>query len=245
VRETQDFLDSVDAKYRAFEHEADLLDFVAERIAEGSVVGWSHGRMEFGPRALGARSILADARDAKMQSAMNLKIKHRESFRPFAPCVLKERAHEIFDIGATIESPYMLLVATVRERYRTRLTEQQQVALHSTDLNERINVVRSAYPAITHVDYSARIQTVDEARHDRFYRLLKTFETKTGCPLLVNTSFNVRGEPIVNTPAEAYSCFRNTEMDVLVLGDFVLLQHEQPVLAKPDQLQYLQRFELD
>jgi carbamoyltransferase len=245
VDETRTFLDSKQAKYRQFATEAELLDFVAGKLAGGAVVGWSHGRMEFGPRALGARSIIGDPRNEKMQSIMNLKIKYRESFRPFAPCVLKERAHEIFEMSEKTESPYMLLVANVREEHRTPLTGEQQAAMKDPDLRKRVNVARSAFPAITHVDYSARIQTVDEERHGRFYRLMKAFEQQTGCPMVVNTSFNVRGEPIVNTPAEAYNCFLHTEMDVLVVGDCVLMKDEQPKLAAAEQKQYLSQFALD
>lgn len=245
LAETRAFLDTTKARYRVFASEEELLALVADKLAAGAVIGWSHGRMEFGPRALGARSILGDPRSEAMQSTMNLKIKYRESFRPFAPCVLKERAHEIFEMSEATESPYMLLVAPVREKYRRVLTEAQQEAMVDEDLRKRVNVPRSDFPAITHVDYSARIQTVDEERHGRFYRLMKAFEQKTGCPCVVNTSFNVRGEPIVNTPAEAYNCFLHTEMDVLVVGDCVLLKEEQPALTALEQKHYLSRFALD
>ncbi|MFO0758123.1 MAG: carbamoyltransferase [Byssovorax sp.] len=243
--ETRAFFDSKKCKYHHFDKEQDLLDLVAKKMDEGKVIGWSYGRMEFGPRALGARSIIGDPRNVKMQSTMNLKIKYRESFRPFAPCVLKERAHEIFVMDEKTESPYMLLVAPVREKYRKQLTDEEQKAMKDPDLRKRVNVPRSDFPAITHVDYSARIQTVDEERHGRYYRLMKTFEKLTGCPVIVNTSFNVRGEPIVNTPAEAYNCFLHTEMDVLVVGDCVLLKEEQPKLAESEQKQYLSQFSLD
>jgi carbamoyltransferase len=215
-------------------------------MAEGLVVGWFQGRMEFGPRALGARSILGDARNLAMQATMNLKIKYRESFRPFAPCVLKERAHEIFEIGERAESPYMLLVAPVRERWRRALTEEQRQAMKDPDLRKRVNVCRSEWPAITHVDYSARLQTVDEERHGRTYRLMKAFEAKTGSPVIVNTSFNVRGEPIVNTPEQALDCFLHTEMDVLVIEDALLLKPDQPAGVRPwDRQAYLAQFSLD
>src|SRR6185312_7746104 len=194
--------------HRKFANESELLDEVAALLAEGKIVGWFHGRMEFGPRALGARSILADPRSPTMQSTLNLKIKFRESFRPFAPCVLRERAEEIFEIPSDTDSPYMLLVAAVRENFRASISDnERQVMENDPDLRRRVNVVRSAFPGITHVDYSARLQTVDASRHGRFYRLLKRFEEKTQCPLLINTSFNVRGEPIVCTPAEALRCF--------------------------------------
>jgi carbamoyltransferase len=203
--------------------------------------------MEFGPRALGARSILADARIPTMQAQLNLKIKFRESFRPFAPCVLKERAHEIFDVSASVESPYMLLVAKVRQKHRAALSPEDQAAMRDPDLLRRVNVSRSAYPAITHVDYSARLQTVDEARHGRYYRLLKAFERRTGAPVLVNTSLNVRGEPIVNTPEEAIACFLATEMDALVMEDVLLYKSDQPaaLTARAGRERHLARFALD
>jgi carbamoyltransferase len=244
--EVKHALDARGARYLLFSEEGALLERVAELLAEGKVVGWFHGRMEFGPRALGARSILGDARNPTMQATMNLKIKYRESFRPFAPCVLKERAHEVFEISERAESPYMLIVAPVREEHRRSLTLAEQRAMKDPDLRTRVNVCRSAYPAITHVDYSARIQTVDEERHGRYYRLMKAFERRTGSPVIVNTSFNVRGEPIVNTPAQALDCFLHTEMDVLVLEDALLLKAEQPAAVKPkDTRRYLSQFSLD
>ncbi len=239
-------LDARGVKYTVFADEEKLLDRLADLMAKGLVVGWFHGRMEFGPRALGARSIIGDARNEQMQATMNLKIKYRESFRPFAPCVLKERAHEVFDISESAESPYMLIVAPVRDKYRRDLTDEQQQAMRDPDLRKRVNVCRSDFPAITHVDYSARIQTVDEERHGRYYRLMKAFEKKTGSPIIVNTSFNVRGEPIVNTPEQALDCFLHTEMDVLVLEDAVLLKEEQPASVMPkDSKQHLAQFSLD
>jgi len=189
---------------------------VAEALAQGNVVGWFQGRMEFGPRALGARSILGDPRDPKMQSRMNLKIKHRESFRPFAPAVLAERARDYFELEQ--ESPYMLLTAPVKASRRVAETGEQ-AALFGID---RLNVPRSDIPAVTHVDYSARLQTVKRGDNAPFYDLLKAFETLTGCPVLVNTSFNVRGEPIVCRPEEAFACFMRTEMDFLALGPYLL-----------------------
>jgi carbamoyltransferase len=239
-------LDARGAKYAVLPDEPRLLERVAGLLARGLVVGWFHGRMEFGPRALGARSILGDARDPRLQSTMNLKIKHRESFRPFAPCVLRERAHEVFEVRESTESPYMLIVAKVREEHRRALTDAQLRSMQSDDLRERVNVPRSAYPAVTHVDYSCRIQTVDEERHGRHYRLMKEFERQTGSPVLVNTSFNVRGEPIVNTPVEALRCFLETEMDALVLEDAVLLKEEQPpALRARGTREYLAEFALD
>jgi carbamoyltransferase len=232
-------------KYVVSPDETALLERVAELLDRGMVVGWFQGRMEFGPRALGARSILGDARSATMQATMNLKIKHRESFRPFAPCVLRERAHEVFDMRQSTESPYMLLVADVRDELRRALTDEERRTMDDPDLRHRVNVCRSEYPAITHVDYSARVQTVDEERHGRFYRLLKAFERRTGAPLLVNTSFNVRGEPIVNSPDEALTCFLATGMDALAIGDAVVLKTEQAGLAAEAAGDYLARFELD
>ncbi|MCX6904141.1 MAG: carbamoyltransferase [Verrucomicrobia bacterium] len=227
--------------------EGALLEEVARLLAQGKIIGWFHGRMEFGPRALGGRSILGDARSPTMQAAMNLKIKFRESFRPFAPCVLQERAHEYFDMRPGQESPYMLLVAPVREACRLRLPEAERKKMtEDPDLRSRVNVVRSTLPAITHVDYSARVQTVDEARHGRFYRLLKVFERQTGCAVLVNTSFNVRGEPIVCTPQEAFRCFLATDMDVLVLEDFVLRKDRmERSLTEAERKKYLAQFQLD
>jgi len=227
---------------RRFETEADLLKGVSRSLQDGGVVGWFHGRMEFGPRALGARSIIADARRPEMQSTLNLRIKFRESFRPFAPCVLAERAHEYFEIEPGVESPYMLLVANVREALRLDAIDDRS----EPDLRRRVNVARSSIPAVTHVDYSARLQTIDEPRHGRFYRLLKRFERDTGCGVLVNTSFNVRGEPMVNTPAQALDCFLATDMDVLVLENHVLEKTAQPEsLRKIERSAYLDRFSLD
>jgi carbamoyltransferase len=235
------------AKYTVMTDETALLEKIAGLMAKGKVVGWFHGRMEFGPRALGARSIIGDARNSEMQATMNLKIKFRESFRPFAPCVLKERAADVFDFSEGAESPYMLIVAPVRDKYRTKLTPEQEAAQKDPDLRKRVNVVRSEFPAITHVDYSARLQTVDAERHGRYYRLMKEFERQTGSPVIVNTSFNVRGEPIVNTPAQALTCFLNTEMDVLVMEDVVLLKEEQPAKLRElvDRQKHLAKFALD
>jgi carbamoyltransferase len=226
-------LEEKGARYRHFRKEADLLEHTAQTLTEEKVVGWFQGRMEFGPRALGGRSILGDARSPKMQSTMNLKIKFRESFRPFAPCVLREHVHEWFAMRPGEDSPYMLLVAPVLEKHRQPLSKQDQENRDcDPDLVRRVNRVRSSVPAITHVDYSARVQTVDE-RHGRFHRLLKRFHEKTGCPILVNTSFNLSWEPIVATPEEAYHTFMQSEMDVLVLEDFVLHKAEQPVGLQP------------
>jgi carbamoyltransferase len=204
--------------------DAALIDSVAGYLAEGKVIGWLQGRMEFGPRSLGGRSILGDARNTKMQSVMNLKIKYRESFRPFAPSVLRERVSEYFHMNSN--SPYMLLVAPVVEKRRLPFDSKHE-ALWGIDL---LNVPRSDVPAVTHIDYSARVQTVHADTNPRYHNLLSAFEKKTGCAVLVNTSFNVRGEPIVCTPEDAYRCFMRTEMDVLVLENFVLRKEEQTPL---------------
>ncbi|MDI3315331.1 MAG: carbamoyltransferase [Mycobacterium sp.] len=231
------------ATYRLFDDEAELCDVVAGLLADGNVVGWFHGRMEFGPRALGARSILGDPRSPGMQSVMNQKIKFRESFRPFAPAVLLEHVDDWFERAAGEESPYMLLVAPVAPARRTpAAAETAREKAHGLD---KLGVVRSSIPAVTHVDLSARLQTVDAERHGRFHLLLQRFYQRTGCPVLVNTSFNVRGEPIVCTPDDAFRCFMATQMDALVLEDAVLLKSEQRGTA-PVQLQrYLREFSLD
>jgi carbamoyltransferase len=214
----QSFLKQSQAEFEWFADEATLLEQVARLLAEGKVVGWFQDRMEFGPRALGARSILGDPRSPEMQARMNLQIKFRESFRPFAPAVMREHAHEWFGMDANQESPYMLLVAPVRQEHRLALAKEQvELMRKDPDLRRRVNVPRSTIPAVTHVDYSARLQTVDAERNGRFYRLIDAFFRLTGCPVLVNTSFNVRGEPIVCTPEDAYRCFQATHMDVLVL----------------------------
>jgi len=202
--------------------ERGLLDAVAGLLAAGKVVGWFQGRMEFGPRALGNRSILGDPRAPDMQRRMNLAIKFREGFRPFAPAVLAERASEWFEID--VESPYMLLVAEVRKERQRRMSSEEE-RLWGID---KLNVLRSDIPAVTHVDYSARLQTVHRDDNPRFHALLSAFEARTGCPVLVNTSFNVRGEPIVESPEDAYTCFMRTGIDVLVLGSFLLRKEAQP-----------------
>jgi carbamoyltransferase len=196
---------------------------IAGAMADGKVVGLCMGRMEFGPRALGHRSIVGDPRSPTMQSIMNLKIKYRESFRPFAPSVLAERVSDWFELDS--ESPYMLIVAPVREQLRTEPDAPDE---RDEDLRKWVNEVRSEIPAVTHVDYSARIQTVSAEQSPDYYAIIKAFEDLTGCPVIINTSFNVRGEPIVNTPADAYRCFMRTEMDHLVLGSFVLNKADQP-----------------
>ncbi|NQU20153.1 MAG: carbamoyltransferase [Candidatus Nealsonbacteria bacterium] len=211
------------AVYTTAASEEHLCDEVASLLARDKVVGWFQGRMEFGPRALGARSILGDARSEKMQSVMNVKVKFRESFRPFAPIVLREHVDEYFQMRPHEDSPYMLLVAPVQESIRTEPDDESRQAFGIDKLHHR----RSSIPAVTHVDYSARVQTIDSDRHPDLHRLLTRFHEKTGCPVLINTSFNVRSEPIVCTPQDAYNCFMMTDMDVLVVGRQVLLKEEQ------------------
>jgi carbamoyltransferase len=235
----REFLDRRGATYRQFDDENRLCDCVVDLLTSEKVVGWMQGRMEFGPRALGCRSILGDARSAEMQKVMNRKIKFRESFRPFAPVVLRERVSDYFEAGDGQESPYMLLVASVRRDKRLGKEDSAARGL------EKLNRVRSVIPAVTHVDCSARVQTVDAGRHGRFYRLLEAFASRTGCPVLINTSFNVRGEPIVCTPEHAYRCFMATNMDALVMEDFVLLKEKQPSAEEHRIDEYLAQFDLD
>jgi carbamoyltransferase len=205
---------------------SELADRIAALMAQEKVVGLFQGRMEFGPRALGGRSIIGDARSPKMQSVMNVKIKFRESFRPFAPAVLRERVHEWFELDG--EGPYMLLVADVQPSRRLPVAPETE-GLWGID---KLNVPRSTVPAITHVDYSARVQTVRREANGLYYDIIKAFEKRTGCPVIVNTSFNVRGEPIVGAPEDAYRCFMRTDMDVLVLENFILEKTEQTPLAE-------------
>lgn len=204
----------------------ELPERIADLIAAEKTIGWFQGRMEFGPRALGARSIIGDARSPRMQETMNLKIKFRESFRPFAPTVLRERVSDYFDLDR--ESPYMLLVAPVKESIRREMTAQEQSYFGL----EQLHVVRSVIPAVTHVDYSARVQTVAEEINPVYYKMIKAFERKYGCPVIINTSFNVRGEPIVCTPEDAYLCFMRTNMDYLVLGNYLLSKEKQKPLSR-------------
>jgi carbamoyltransferase len=238
------FLDRIGAIYHGYHDENEMLDRVVQLLADDKVVGWFQGHMEFGPRALGARSILGDARSPSMQSRMNRKIKFRESFRPFAPCVLRENVDEYFQVPPGQDSPYMLLVASVQpDKRKPRCAP----ALPDVDRNslDKLKESRSVVPAITHIDCSARVQTVDPERHGRFYRLLKRFYQKTDCPVLINTSFNVRGEPIVCTPEDAYRCFMGTHMDALVLEKELLLKEEQPMRRVSDRGRYVAQFILD
>jgi carbamoyltransferase len=234
------------ARFRVFQDDSELMRHVACSLAQEKVVGWFQGRMEFGPRALGGRSILGDPRSERMQSVMNLKIKFRESFRPFAPAVLREHASGWFDFPAERESPYMLLVADVLPEHRCQLSEtERQTQEQDPDLRDRVGVVRSSIPAVTHVDYSARLQTVDEIRQPRFHALLQAFQEQTGCPMLVNTSFNVRGEPIVCTPEDAYRCFEATDMDVLVMEDCVVEKDSDSAMRTSNRELHLAQFAPD
>jgi carbamoyltransferase len=234
--EIESYLRSVGAHYRRLEPEQ-LLSEVTCVMAQEKIVGWFDGRMEFGPRALGSRSIIGDPRSPRMQAQMNLKIKFREGFRPFAPSVLKERAGEYFELNA--ESPYMLLVAPVKEERQIPMTDKQR-SLWGID---QLNVPRSDLPAITHIDYSARVQTVDRDTNPHYHALISEFERQTGCAVIVNTSFNVRGEPIVCTPADAYQCFMRTHLDYLVLWPFLLDKQQQPAWKETDD--WKKEYQLD
>jgi carbamoyltransferase len=247
--------DRLGAVYHVAATEDELVATVAELMASEKVIGWFQGRMEFGPRALGARSIIGDARSDQMQTVMNVKIKFRESFRPFAPSVLKERASEFFDFAEKDESPYMLLVAPVRDD--KRLIHDDALGGGNGAANGPANGApkkfgidllkekRSTIQAVTHVDFSARLQTIDQDRHGRYYKLIKAFEQRTGCPVIINTSFNIRGEPIVCTPEDAYRCLLGTNMDVLVVENCILYRHEQPNADSFDAEAYKKQFELD
>jgi carbamoyltransferase len=236
--EIKSFLDTTGATYNRIER-SELAEHVARLLADEKIVGWFQGRMEFGPRALGGRSILGDPRSPRMQSQMNLKIKFRESFRPFAPSVLRGRVSDYFEMDG--ESPYMLLVAPVRKHLRREMTDEERKLFGI----EKLNAVRSTIPAVTHVDYSARIQTVGPDENPIYYDTILAFERLTGCPIVVNTSFNVRGEPIVCTPEEAYTCFMRTEMDCLVMEDYVLIKDEQGKGVFVDDVAWQEEFQLD
>jgi len=234
--EIETFLKERNAPYKEY-CRPELPRAIAELLAAGKIIGLHQGRMEFGPRALGGRSIIGDPRSPAMQSVMNLKIKYRESFRPFAPSVLREHVAEWFDLD--YDSPYMLLVADVLESHRRKLTDEEE-KLWGID---KLNVKRSEIPAVTHVDYSARIQTVRRETNPLYWEIIEAFRELTGCPLIVNTSFNVRGEPIVCTPEDSYRCFMRTEMDFLVLENYVLDKQEQPVLEEKED--WRKEFRLD
>jgi len=233
--EIENQLKKLGAKYMVLKEDETIKSTISD-LVKGKAVGWFQGRMEFGPRALGARSILADARFSSMQKKLNLKVKYRESFRPFAPSVLKEDVSEWFNLNS--DSPYMLMVANVKKN-RCIEMDNDQKKLFGID---QLNVKRSEIPAVTHVDYSARIQTVDHETNPRYYNLISHFKKQTGCPVIVNTSFNVRGEPIVNTPEDAFNCFMGTELDTLVIGNCYLKKNDQVVLSKVD---YKKEYELD
>ena len=228
-------LRSIGANFETLNYD-DLINQTSEKLSNEKVIGWFQGRMEFGPRALGGRSILGDARSAKMQKTLNLKVKYRESFRPFAPSILKEDLTNWFDIN--VESPYMLLVANIKLAKQIMMTDKQK-KLFGID---KLNVKRSEIPAVTHIDYSARIQTVKRDTNIRYYDLISKFKEKTNCPVIVNTSFNVRGEPIVNTPTDAFNCFMGTDLDFLVIGNSILDKNEQNSNLKKN---YTKEFELD
>ena len=230
------YLEQINAPFHTHsDHE--LFERLAEELEKGQVIGWFNGPMEFGPRALGGRSIIGDPRNQKMQSTMNLKIKYRESFRPFAPSVLEEDISNQFEMN--YKSPYMLLVAPVKNELCVKITEEEDKLFGI----EKLNIPRSSLPAITHVDYSARVQTVSSATNPRYHQLIQHFKRKTGCPTIVNTSFNVRGEPIVCTPQDAYRCFMRTEMDILVLQNQILFKIDQPKVEKDET--WMQKFALD
>ena len=234
-KEIEEQLDKAGAKYEIFKNE-ELLDKTATDLTNEEAIGWFQGRMEFGPRALGGRSILGDPRSEKMQKNLNLKVKYRESFRPFAPSILNEDLSEWFDIN--VDSPYMLMVANINKDKTIKMTEDQK-NLFGID---KLNVKRSEIPAVTHVDYSARIQTVHKETNEKYFRLIEKFKDKTNCPILINTSFNVRGEPIVNTPLDAFNCFMGTDLDKLVIGNCYLDKNNQNPALKKD---YTKEFELD
>lgn len=238
------YLDREQIPYAHLPNENELLETVATAVADGKVVGWFHGRMEFGPRALGGRSILGDPRNPAMQAQMNLRIKYRESFRPFAPSCLAEDAAHWFELDR--ESPYMLLVAPIREQHRLPISGETLTRMkHDPDLRARVNIPRSALPAVTHVDFSARIQTVTEDINGRYYRLIREFKRRTGVGVMINTSFNVRGEPIVCTPQDAYRCFMACDMDMLVLENCVLHKWSQPAMSTAERAKYTAQFQPD
>ena len=234
-KDIEEQLDKAGAKYEIFKDQ-ELLDRTATDLSKEEAIGWFQGRMEFGPRALGGRSILGDPRSEKMQKNLNLKVKYRESFRPFAPSILKEDLSEWFDIN--VDSPYMLMVANINKNKTIKMTEDQK-KLFGID---KLNVKRSEIPAVTHVDYSARIQTVHKETNKKYFRLIEKFKDKTDCPILVNTSFNVRGEPIVNTPLDAFNCFMGTNLDKLVIGNCYLDKNNQNSSLKKN---YTKKFEQD
>ena len=234
-KEIEEHLDKAGAKYQFFKDE-ELLDKTATDLSKEEAIGWFQGRMEFGPRALGGRSILGDPRSEKMQKNLNLKVKYRESFRPFAPSIVREDLSKWFELNT--DSPYMLMVANINKQKTLKMTEDQEKLFGI----EKLNIKRSEIPAVTHVDYSARIQTVHKETNEKYYKLINKFKEKTGCPVIVNTSFNVRGEPIVNTPTDAFNCFMGTGLEKLVIGNCYLKKKDQNLSLKKD---YKKKFELD
>ena len=234
-KQIEEYLHKAGAKYKTLSEE-DLIEKTAKSLSEGEAIGWFQGRMEFGPRALGNRSILGDPRSSEMQKNLNLKVKYRESFRPFAPSILKDDLLEWFDID--VDSPYMLMVSNINKDKIIEMNEEQK-KLFGID---KLNIKRSEIPAVTHVDYSARIQTVHRETNEKYFKLIKKFKEKTNCPVIVNTSFNVRGEPIVNSPLDAFNCFMGTGLDKLVIGNCYLDKNDQDPLLKKD---YTKEFELD
>ena len=233
--EIQKSLTSLGAKFNLLSDD-DLINKTSDDLANGHAIGWFQGRMEFGPRALGGRSIIGDPRSPNMQKNLNLKVKYRESFRPFAPSVLREDVDKWFELNK--DSPYMLIVSDVKKEKQSQMTDDEKKLFGI----EKLNIKRSEIPAVTHVDYSARIQTVHEETNKKYYDLIKKFKEKTNCSVIVNTSFNVRGEPIVNTPEDAFNCFMGTELDNLAIGNCYLIKTEQDKSLKKD---YTDKFELD
>lgn len=238
-KEIKEYLDSVGAKYKKVESNKELVEILAKELTNEKVLGWHQGRMEFGPRALGARSIIGDPRSEKMQKTMNLKIKYRESFRPFAPAVLRSDISNYFEIE-DIDSPYMLMVAPINNKIKVTGSEEKQKELFGI---EKLNIKRSKLPAITHVDYSARLQTIHEDTNPKFHALITEFKKETGCGVLINTSFNVRGEPIVCSPEDSYKCFMRTGMDILAIEDYILFKEDQP--SFDDKEDWQNEYELD
>ncbi len=241
TKEIREYLDSQGYSYEEYPDKKDIYRIIAKALSDQKVVGWFQGRMEYGPRALGNRSILGDARSEKMQSILNLKIKYRESFRPFAPSVLRERVNDYFDLNE--ESPYMLLVENVKRERQIGFDKEEFLKRYQDDMLPLVNARRSDVPAITHIDYSARIQTVSEDTNYDYYHLIQEFDRLTGCGVIINTSFNVRGEPIVCTPQDAYRCFMRTEMDILVLENCILYKTQQPMINEQEDWRSV--YELD
>ena len=233
--EIKSTLSKIGAIYKELE-ENDILEEVSQQLSKGMAIGWFQGKMEFGPRALGCRSIIADPRNENMQKQLNLKVKYRESFRPFAPAILKEKTNKYFEINC--ESPYMLLVSQIKEEYKKKINKNEENLFGI----EKINIIRSCFPAITHVDYSARVQSVSFDTNPKFYKLIQKFYEITGCPMLINTSFNIRGEPIVCSVEDAFKCFIGTNLDILVCENFIMYKNDQKIEHINN---YINKYELD